>query len=90
MTRHEGTGREQSYSSTLSLTSAVDGSEWWRHTPVALALGMNRYPLQSMLGEPLESDGRMRNISPPPGFDIRAVQPVASHQTDCSIPLLEL
>jgi hypothetical protein len=30
--------------------------------------------------------GRVRKISPPPGFDPRTVQPVASHYTDWAIP----
>jgi hypothetical protein len=29
--------------------------------------------------------GRVRKISPPPGFDPRTVQPVASRYTDCVI-----
>jgi len=29
----------------------------------------------------------VRNTSPPPGFDPRTVQPVASRYTDCAIPV---
>ena len=32
--------------------------------------------------------GRVRKISPTPGFDPRTVQPVASRRTDCTIPAL--
>jgi hypothetical protein len=37
-----------------------------------------RYPLYRRLGGPQGRSGRMRKISPPPGFDPRTVQPVAS------------
>jgi hypothetical protein len=45
-----------------------------------------RYPLYRRLGGPQVRSGRLRKISPPPGFDPRTVQPVASHYTDCAIP----
>ena len=35
-----------------------------------------RYPLYRRLGEPQDRYGRVRKISPPPGFDPRTVQPV--------------
>ena len=35
---------------------------------------------------PQGRSGRVRKISPPPGFDPRTVQPVASRYTDCAIP----
>jgi hypothetical protein len=35
---------------------------------------------------PRALSGRVRKISPPPGFDPRTVQPVASHYTDWAIP----
>jgi len=34
----------------------------------------------------VQKAGRMRKISPPPGFDPRTVQPVASCYTDWAIP----
>ena len=34
------------------------------------------------MGGPQSRSRRVRNISPPPGFNPRAVQPVASHYTD--------
>jgi hypothetical protein len=75
--------REYRYSSTLSLTSALDGQ---RHAPAALTPGKTRYPLYRRLGGPHGRSGRVRKISLPPGFDPRTVQPVASHYTDCAIP----
>ena len=47
---------------------------------------MTRYPLYGMLGEPRDGSGRMWKISPPPGFDLRPFQPVASRYTDYVIP----
>ena len=45
-----------------------------------------RYPLYRRLGEPQGRSGRVRKISPPPEYDPRAVQPVASHYTNWAIP----
>ena len=41
--------------------------------------GKNRYPLYMYrrMGGPQGRSGRVRKISPPPGFDPRTVQPVA-------------
>jgi hypothetical protein len=41
-----------------------------------------RYPMYSRLGEPRGRSGQLRKIWPPPGFDPRTVQPVASRYTD--------
>ena len=49
-----------------------------RHAPAALPLEQTRYPLYRKLGGPQDRSGRVRNISPPPGFDPQTVQPVAS------------
>ena len=43
-------------------------------------------PLYRRLGGPQARSGRVRKISPPPGFDPRSVQSVASRYTDCAIP----
>jgi hypothetical protein len=56
-----------------------------RHDPVALPPGMTRYPLYRRLGRPQGRSGRVMKISPPPGFDPRTVQLVASHYTDWAI-----
>ena len=48
----------------------------------SLPPGKTRYPLYRRLGGPQGRSGQMRKISPPPGFDPRTVQPVASRYTD--------
>jgi len=40
-----------------------------------------RYPLYRRLGGPQGRSGQVRYISPPPGFDLRTVQPIASCYT---------
>jgi len=74
------------YNHTLSLTSAQDGVGGQRHAPAALPPGKTRYPLYRKLGGPQGRSGRVRKISPPPGFDPRNVQPVASHYTHYAVP----
>jgi hypothetical protein len=54
-----------------------------RHAPATLPPGMTRY---RRLGRPQGQSGRVLKISPPPGFDPRTVQLVASRYTDCAIP----
>ena len=53
------------------------------HPPATLPAGRTRYQLCRRLGEPKGRSGRLRKTSPPPGFDPRTVQPVASRYTDC-------
>ena len=48
--------------------------------------GKTRYPLYRRLGGQQGRSGRVRKISPPPGFDPRTAQPVASRYTDWGIP----
>jgi hypothetical protein len=45
-----------------------------------------RYPLYRRLGGPQGRSGRLRKLSPPPGFDPRTVQSVAIRYTDYAIP----
>jgi hypothetical protein len=78
----EGTEGEQRYSSTLPLTSALDGVGGQRHASAALPPGKTRYPLYRRLGGTQGRSGRVRKISASPGFDHRTVQPVASRYTD--------
>ena len=59
-----------------------------RHTSATLPPGKSRYPLCRRLGGPQGRSGRVRKISPPPGFDPSTVQPVASRYTDWAIPAL--
>ena len=73
------------YSSTLPLTSAIDGVGGQRHALAALHPRKTLYPLYRTLGGPQGRSGRARKISPPPGFDPRTVQPVASRYTDWAI-----
>jgi hypothetical protein len=47
-----------------------------------LTPGQARYPLYKKLGGPQGRSGQVREISTPPGFDPRTVQPVASPYTD--------
>jgi hypothetical protein len=44
--------------------------------------GKNPIPLCTRLGGPQDRSGQMRRISPPPEFDPRMVQPLASRYTD--------
>ena len=82
---HPTTGQDglevKMYSSTLSLTSVLDGVGGQRHAPASLPPGKTRYPLDRLDGFQGRF-GRVRKISPPPGFDPRTVQPVAFRYTD--------
>jgi hypothetical protein len=86
-TGHEGPEAEYRYSSTLSLTLALDGGVWSTPRPGLFTPEKEtRYPFCRRLGRPQGRSGRLRKISPPPGFDPRTVQPVASRYTDYAIP----
>ena len=54
------------------------------HAPAALPPG--KIPLYRRLGGPQGRSGRVRKISPPPGFDPRTVQPVAQSLYRLSYP----
>jgi hypothetical protein len=82
MTCHDGTAGKQRHSCTHSLTPALDRVGGQRHAPATLPQGMTRHPLCRRLGGSQGRSGRVRKISPPPGFDPRTVQPVASRCTD--------
>jgi hypothetical protein len=56
-----------------------------RHALAALHPGKTRYPLYRRLGGPQGRSGKVRKISPPPGFDRRTFQSVASRNIDCGI-----
>jgi len=44
--------------------------------------GKDLVPIEQEAGGPQGRSGQVRKISPPPGFDPRTVQPVASHYSD--------
>ena len=54
----------------------------------SLPPGKTRYLLYRRLGGPQGQSGHVRKISPPPGFDPRTIQPVASRYTDYATRLL--
>ena len=73
-TVHEDPEGKQRYSYTLSLTSALDWVIGQR--PGHFSPGKEtRYPLHRRLGGPQDRSGRVRKISPPPGFDPRTLEP---------------
>jgi hypothetical protein len=62
---------------------ALDESGWSTPRPGRFTPGKEtQYPFYRRLGRPQSRCGRVLKISPPPGFDPRTVQPVASHYTD--------
>ena len=68
--------RGVAYSSTLSLTSALDGGGWSTPRPATLPPGKPSCPLYGWLRVPQGRCGHVRKISSPPGFNPRTVQPV--------------
>ena len=82
-TGHEGPKGEQRYSSTLSLTSALDGGCQSLPHPGHFFPGKETlYPLYRRLGGPQGQSGWVQKISPPLVFDPLTVQPVASRYTN--------
>jgi len=65
---------------------ALDGVGSQRHAPAALAPGKSWYVLYRRPGVPQGWSGRVRKISPVPGFDSRTVQPIAGRYTELSRP----
>ena len=69
----EDTEGEWRYSSTLFLTSALEGGGWLTQRPGRFTPGkVTSYPLCRRLCGPQGRCGRVRNISPRPGFDCPA------------------
>ena len=65
------------------MTTALEGSDGSAsRLGRSLPSGKTRYPLYRGLGGPQGRSGQVRKISPPPEFDPRTVQPVASRYTD--------
>jgi len=67
-TGHKSPEGEYRYSSTLSLTSALDGVGDQRHAPAVLPQGKTRYPLYRRLGGSQGRSGQVRKISPTAGI----------------------
>jgi hypothetical protein len=65
------------------------GASGQRQSPTILSPGKTQYSLHRRLRGPRDRYGRVRKITPPPGFDPRTVQPVASRYIDCAIPALD-
>jgi len=61
-----------------------------RHAPAALPPGKTRYLLYRRLDGSQGRSGQVLNISAPPGFDPRTVQPVVGRYTDCAIQAHEI
>jgi hypothetical protein len=65
------------------MTAALEGGEGSASRPSHfLPPGKTQYPLYRRLGGPQDQSGQVWKFSPPPGFDPRIVQPVASRYTD--------
>jgi hypothetical protein len=63
-------------------TSALEGGEGSASRPGRLVPpGKTRFPLYRRLGGPQVRSGKVRKISPPPGFNLCTVHPVASCYT---------
>jgi rRNA maturation protein Nop10 len=80
-THHEGPEGEQTYSSTLFLTSALDGGGWSKPRPDRFSPEKTRYPLYRRLGGPQGRSGQVRKNSPPTEIHPRTVKPVATRYT---------
>ena len=79
-TGHEGPKWEWRYSSTLSLTTAIDGVGGQCQASDTLPPRKTRYPLYRRVGGPQERSGRVRETSPPPGFEPRTVRSQSLHR----------
>jgi len=72
------------FSSTLSLTSALDGMGGHRHAPATLLPGKTRYLLHRRLGGPQGRSGRVRKI--PLTTGIRSSDRPARSELLCWLP----
>jgi hypothetical protein len=67
----------------LFMTTALERGEWSAVRPGrTLPPGKTQYALYRRPGGPQGRSGQVWKISPPPGFDLRTVQPVVSRYTD--------
>jgi hypothetical protein len=68
------------------MTTTLEGGVGSESRPGrSLPPGKTRYPLYRRLGGPQGRSGQVRKMSPPPGFDPRTIEPVASRYTDWGI-----
>ena len=74
------------YRSTLSLTSSLDEGGWSTSHPGRSTPRKDRTHCTGGWVGPRAGLGRCGKHFPPPGFDPRTVQPVASRYTDWTIP----
>ena len=77
-TGHEGSEVEYRYSSTLSLTSALDVGGWSTRRPGQFIPGKDLH----CCGWPQGRSGRVWKISPPLESDPHTSHSVVSHNTD--------
>jgi len=78
--------QEVDYSSTISLTSALDGVGSQNYAPAELPPGQTRYRLYRRLGGIHGWSRRVRKILPLPAFEPQTPHAVASHYTRYAIP----
>jgi hypothetical protein len=84
---HDSPEGKQRYTSSLSLTSALNGVGGQRHAPVALPPGRN--PSNRSLNVSSVRSGQVRNISLPPGSDPRILQSIANRYIVSAIQIHE-
>ena len=86
-TGHEGPAGKQRYSSTISLTSELDGGQWSTPHPSCFTFRKEiPYPFWRSLGGAQGQSWQVQKILPPLGFNSQTVQPIASHYIDYTIP----
>jgi hypothetical protein len=87
ITHYKGPEGEQTYSNTLSLTSALDGGWWSKPRPGHFTPAKHtRYPLyRGCVGPTAGVEGQGKS-SLPQGFHPLTVEPVESRYTDYAIP----
>jgi len=61
------------------------GLDGQRHVPATIRQEKSRYPLKRKLAGTQERFGRGGNFAPPPGLNLRTVQPIASRCTNYGI-----
>jgi len=84
---HGGTAKDLRYSSTLSLTPALNVGGWSTPRSGRFTPGRrSRYSFYSLQGGLRSRPGRVLKTSSTSVFEPRTLQPVVSHDTDYAIP----